>query len=330
MKTRLYLGLTTSLFLAGGAMAQDSDKLSIAMLIPGNIDDNGFMEAGYNGLLRIEKELGAEVSYRDQVTPKTEDLTVALRELAQKGPDMVIAHGGQNNQAAEAVAAEFPSIPFVVVQGNVTGPNLSSYEVLQEDSAWLAGAMAGLMTKSGVVGHISGIRVPPGLKGRGGFYNGLIHTRPDVEFLTIFAGNQDDVALAERVAKAETDAGADIIFTMLNAGRQGATDAIRTAKARQIGNVIDWTAIDPEVYVASALADVSIPSVEAVRDLQSGAWKAGTVKHIGLANAEAVSLSFAPDVPEEVKTKIEALREQIISGEIKVGTDYDGPELSVE
>lgn len=325
-----FLGLTTSLFLAGGVMAQDSDALSIAMLIPGKIDDNGFMEAGYNGLLRIEKEFGAKIAYRDQVTPKPEELAEALRDLAKTGPDMVIAHGGQANQAAETVAAEFPEIPFVVVQGNVTGPNLSSYEVLQEDSAWLAGAMAGLMTKSSVVGHISGIRVPPGLKGRGGFYNGLMHTKPDATFLTTFAGNQDDVALAGRAAQAEIDGGADIIFTMLNAGRQGASDAMRAAKVRQIGNVIDWTTVDPEVYVASALADVSIPSVEAVRDLKDGNWKPETVKHIGLANAEAVSLSYAPDVPAEIKDQIAKLREQIISGEIKVETSYDGPEITVE
>lgn len=329
MNVTFCLGLTASLMISSATLAQSSDDLSIAMLIPGKIDDNGFMEAGYNGLLKIEKDLGAEISYRDGVEPKKDALTAALRELAQKSPDMVIAHGGQNNEAAQIVAAEFPNIPFVVVQGNVTGPNLSSYEVLQEDSAWLGGAMAGLMTKSGVVGHISGIRVPPGLKGRGGFYNGLMHTKPDAKFLTIFAGNQDDVALAARVAKAETDEGADIIFTMLNAGRQGASDAIRTAGVKQIGNVIDWTKIDPEVYLASAIADVSIPSVEAVRDLKEGNWKPAIVKHIGLENPDAVSLTFSDAVPAEVRDQITALREKIVKGEIKVSTEYDGAELAV-
>src|SRR5690606_25796185 len=162
-------------------------------------------------------------TYIDGIPPEQPELEAALRELAAAGPDMVIAHGGQNSAAAETVAAEFPEIAFVVVQGNVTGPNLSSYEVLQEESAWLAGAAAGLLTETGIVGHISGIRVTPGLKGRGGFYNGLMHTNPEARFLTIFAGDQDDNALSHEVASAEIAAGADIIFTMLNSGRQGAT-----------------------------------------------------------------------------------------------------------
>ena len=143
MNTPRRLTLTAALLLTTAAHATSADALSVAMLIPGKIDDNGFMEAGYNGLLKIQQELGAKVAYLDKVEPKRDALEEALRSLAQASPDMVIAHGGQNNEAAQTVSAEFPDIPFVVVQGNVTGANLSSYEVLQEDSAWLAGAAAG-------------------------------------------------------------------------------------------------------------------------------------------------------------------------------------------
>lgn len=322
---RTYGLVCVAMMLGDAAMAQDSD-LSVAMLIPGKIDDHGFMQAGYDGLLRIEKEFAARISYLDGVKPERDLLAAALRELADKKPDMVIAHGGQNSEAAQIVAAEYPDIRFVVVQGGVTGPNLSSYEVLQEESAWLAGAAAGPLTQTGVVGHISGIRVPPGLKGRGAFYHGLMQTNPDARFLTIFAGDQDDNALSQRVAKAEMDDGADIIFTMLNAGRTGATDAMRGTRTRQIGNVIDWTAVEPGVFVASALADVGIPSVEAVRDYTTGQWKPGVVKAIGLENPDAVSLVLSPDVPATVKAEVDGLRDQIVDGRIEVDTSYDGPE----
>lgn len=278
---------TAALSLLAANMAQaQTDDVSVSMLLAGNIDDNGFMQAGYNGLLQAQEEFGVAISYIDKIEPKPELLVAALRRLAQDGPDMIIAHGGQNNQAAEQVAAEFPEIQFMVVQGNVTGPNLSSYEVLQEESAWLAGAAAGLLTQTGVVGHISGIRVTPGLKGRGGFYNGLMHTNPDAKFLTIFAGNQDDNELSERVAKAEMEQGADYIFTMLNAGRQGAIEAMRGTNTKQFGNVIDWTEIEPEIFAGSAIANVSIPIVEAVRDYVSGNWRGGDIHTIGLENSE--------------------------------------------
>ncbi len=321
--------IAASVLLTSASIAYGNSALHIAMLLPGQVDDNGFMEAGYNGLQAIEDKFGAKIEYIDGVQPVREDLEAALRKLAEGSPDMVIAHGGQNNEAAATVAAEFPDVRFVVVQGNVTGPNLSSYEVLQEESAWLGGAAAGLMTQSGVVGHISGIRVTPGLKGRGGFYNGVMHTNPEAEFVTTFAGNQDDVDIARRAASAVIERGADIIFTMLNAGRQGATDAMREAGVKQIGNVIDWTVVAPDVFVASALADVGIPSVEAVRDLTESKWEPGTIRRIGLENPDAISLVLSDSVPAEVRARVDELRAQIVAGEIEVSTDYDGPELEM-
>lgn len=326
--------LLKSLIAVGGAAAlpftasADQDQLSVSMLLAGQIDDKGFMEAGYNGLVAIRDQLGAEIDYIDGVKPEPELLAVALRKLAEAEPDLIIAHGGQNNQAAETVAAEFPNLKFVVVQGAVTGPNLSSYEVLQEESAWLAGAAAGLLTETGTVGHISGIRVKPGLKGRGGFYNGLMHTNPDAKFLTTFAGDQDDNELSYRVASDEIRRGADIIFTMLNAGRTGAIEAMRENGVHQIGNVRDWYPDHPDVFIASAIANVSIAGLEAARALAEGRWEGGKVVQIGLENPDAVSLALSPDVPEEVRAKVDELRQDIINGKIEVSTEYDGPELT--
>ena len=285
------------------------------------------MQAGYNGLMMIKDKLGAETSYIDKVKPKKDLLEAAIKKLAAGKPDLIIAHGGQNSKAMAAVAPEYPEIKFVVVQGNVTGKNLSSYEILQEQSAWLAGAAAGLLTKTGVIGHISGIRVRPGLKGRAAFYHGAMHTNPKVKYLTTFAGDQDDNALSYKVAMAEINAGADIIFTMLNAGRQGAIKAMREKKVHQIGNVRDWYPDYPDVFVASAVANVSMAGLRAASDLASGKWKAGVVVKIGLDDPNAVSLPLAPWVPQDVRDKLEALKKLLAAGEIKVSTEYEGPEF---
>lgn len=314
-----------ALFVLSPAVAFASD-LKVGVLIPGRIDDKGFMEAGYNGLLRI-KTLNIQTNYIDNIKPELGPLTDALRRLAADSPDMIIAHGGQCAKAVEVVAAEFPKIKFTVVQGNVTGKNIASYEVLQEDSAWLAGAAAGLLTRTNVVGHISGIRVPPGLKGRGAFYHGLMYTKPDARFLTVFAGDQDNIELARKVATAEIDAGADIIFTMLNAGRIGSIEAMRSRGVRQIGNVRDWHPDYPDVFVASAIANVSLGVFHAAQDLASGHWTSGKIVKIGLEDPEAVSLVLSPDVSDDIKAKVAVLRGKIVSGEINVSTDYAGEEM---
>lgn len=305
----------------------DSKSLTVAMLIPGSIDDGGFMEAGFNGLTAISETLGAQTSYIADVESDVDSLAGALRRLADSGPDLIIAHGGQSAKAARRVAAEYPQVRFVVTQGDVIAENLSSYEVLQEESAWLAGAAAGLLTETNVVGHISGIKVTPGLKGRGAFYNGLMHTNPEAQFLTTFAGDQDDRELAHDVASATIDAGADIIFTMLNSGRDGATAAMREHGVKQMGNVGDWVTVDPEVFVGSAIADVSVAVLAAASDLANGSWKGNQIVQIGLDDVNAVGLTLGTEVPDAIRAELAGLRDAIVEGEIEVSVSYEGEEF---
>ena len=301
--------------------------LSVGALFAGRIDDRGFMESGWRGLERARTELGVQTTLIDGVEPKKELLAAALAKLAGSGVDMVVAHGGQNNEACAEVAARFPQVKFVVTQGAVTSANLASYDVLQEESAYLAGVLAARTTRTGIVGHMSGIRVRPGLKGRAAYAAGVRATNPQVRLLTNFSGNQDDNPLSRRVALAQIAAGADVIFTMLNAGRDGVTQACRERNARQIGNVIDWVQVDPGVFLASAVADVGVGVFQAVRDLRAGTFPAATIRKIGLDHPQAVRLTMSPNTPADVRAQVEKVAADIGSGRVSVPEAYDGPEF---
>lgn len=322
-------GLCAAPFLSACSnMAATAKPLHVGALFAGQLNDRGFMEAGWRGLERARTELGVRTSWIDGVQPKKELLAAALVKLAASGADLVVAHGGQNNEACAEVAARFPAVKFVVTQGAVSSANLASYDVLQEESAYLGGVLAALTTRTGVVGHMSGIRVRPGLKGRAAYAAGVHATNPDVKLLTNFSGNQDDNALSKHVASAEIAAGADVIFTMLNAGRNGVTEACREKGTRQIGNVVDWVQIDSRVFVASAIADVGIGIFEAVRDLQQKTFPAGVIRKIGLANPQAVRLTMAPDVAADTRSRIARVAADISSGLIKMPETYNGPEFA--
>lgn len=310
-----------------GGCATPAPPPRIAALFAGQIDDQGFMQSGYEGFVQARQNLGMDGRYIDKVAPQKALLEAALRELVASGAALVIAHGGQNNAAATQVAREFPGVRFVVTQGGVTGANLSSYEVLQEQSAYLAGALAALSTRTGVVGHMSGIRVTPGLKGRAAFAAGVAATDPKVRLLTNFSGHQDDNALSKKIALAQMDAGADVIFTMLNAGRQGVIDACAARGTRQIGNVIDWTQRDPAVFVGSATATVSKAVFAAAADLAQGRWQGGVLRQIGLEDPAAVRLALAPDVPASIRDRLAALSAEIVSGQLAIPVTYNGPEF---
>ena len=299
----------------------------IAAMFPGRIDDAGFIEAGYRGLARIRDELGIPVRFVDQVPPDDEAMKAALRELADSDATMVIAHGSDASEAVQRVAWEFPEQRFAVVQGFLMRPNLAIYEVLQEQSAWLAGAAAGLLTKSSVVGHMAGARARPGLKARAAFAAGLAHTNAKARLLTHFSGAEDDPAVAKRIALAEIDAGADILYTMLDAGRAGAIAACRERGVQQIGNVRDWVAAVPDVFVAAAIADAGVAVFEVGRDLFDTLWKGDRVKRIGVRNPAAVRLTLAASVPEAVPARIALLTHEIAIGRIRIPEEYAGPEF---
>jgi len=313
-----------------GHQQDNHRKPKVALLIPGSASDGGFMESAYKGLMKAQDELRVKTTYVDGIPHDTVKIADALRELAEKKPDMIIAHAGQSSEAVKIVSKEYPNIKFVNTQTNLVGDNLSSYQVKQEESAWLAGAAAGLLTKTNIVGHISGARVTPGFYGRAAFADGLKYTNPEAKFLTTFTGNQEDAALAKKTALAEINAGADIIFTMLNNARAGVTEANRETGTFQFGNVRDYYADAPDVFLGSAISDAGLTVYSAIKDLVEGNWQPNKVVKIGLENADAIRLALAPSVPQEVKDKLATYAEKIKSGEIEVKVTYDGPDFIIQ
>lgn len=300
---------------------------AVGALYAGRLDDGGFMEYGYRGLLRAQSQFGLSLTVVDQVTPETARLAAALRQLAQSGAGLIIAHGGQNDQPASLVAAEFPEIRFVVTQGSVRGANLASYEVCQEQSAFLAGVAAARLTRSGMVGHLSGIRVRPGLLGRAAFAAGIVAANPQVRLLTTFCGTQDDPAVAERVARAQIAAGADVIFTMLNAALPGAIEACRASAVRLIGNVRDWNAVYPGLFAASAMADVGLGVYAACHDWIAGKTPVG-IQRFGVEQPDAVRLQLAPGLSQDLAREVDEWRERLVSGSACIAENYSGAEFS--
>ena len=120
---------------------------------------------------------------------------------------------------------------------------------------------------------------------------------------------------------------ADIIFTMLNAGRMGAIEACRERGAKQIGNVRDWVAAVPDVFVASAVADSGVAVLRAVEDLARGAIATNAIVKIGLARPDAVRLAMSEALSDDIRKRVDALARQIKNGEVEVPTTWSGSEF---
>lgn len=251
----------------------------------------------------------------------------ALARLCEASLDLLVAHGGQGDAPVGAIAARFPAVRFAISQGSVLAPNVACYDVLQEQSALLAGVLAATLTRTGTVAHFSGDRVKPGLKGRAAYVHGVALADPGVRVLSGFCGHQHDPDLAERCVDALAAAGADVLFAMIDGGRPGAIAACRRHGVAQIGNVLDWTVREPDVFVASALADSGWGIRRAVQDFQAGRLPCGTVTTLGLEEPAVVSLKLADRVPAAARERVDAFRRRLLAGGIEVSPAYTGPEF---
>jgi basic membrane protein A len=254
----------------------------------------------------------------------------ALRRLCRQGVDLLVAHGGQGDAPVAEVEAEFPATRFAITQGSHLSARAACYEVLQEQSAFLAGVLAGLASKTRVVAHLSGEKVRPGLKGRAAFAHGVRLAAPDCRFVTSFCGHQHDPDRAYRTAAALQREGADLVFAMIDGGREGVSRVCRETPLRQIGNVLDWVARDPAVFVASAVADSGRGVADAIDDFVQGRLAPGAKRIRGLESPDSVSLVMAPSLRALHGEAVELWAQRLREGTVMPADHYDGTELAAE
>lgn len=287
-----------------------------------------FNEAGARAFDDLLAE-GVPIDVR-WIAERTPDArAAALAKLCDEGAEFLVAHGGQGDAPVGAIAGQYEAVRFAISQGSVRAPNVACYEVLQEQSALLAGVLAAALTRTGIVAHLSGDRVKPGLKGRAAYVQGVALADSRVRVLTGFCGDQHDPRLAERCVDLYAVEGADVLFAMIDGGRPGTIAACRRHGIAQIGNVLDWTVREPDVFVASALADSGWGIRRAVHDFLEGRLRCDGVTSIGLEDASVVSLKLAARVGPDIRLRIDAVRAALLSGRVVASHVYDGPEVAL-
>ena len=302
---------------ADSATATSAGKstFKVALLTPGPISDHSWNGGAYAGLLRIRDSLGATVSHIQTKTPA--EFEEQFRQYGSQHYDLVFGHGFEFQDAAKRVGPDFPKTVYVTTSSSTSGTNVAGIEFAFADASYLAGLIAGTVTKTNVIGTIGGTELPPVKESFAAFVRGAKAVNPKITVLSSFIGNWDDVSAGKEQALAQIGRNADVIFQNADAAGLGVFQAAReTKKALIIGSNSDQNAIAPEVTIGSVVIDLPHAFLTVAREVQGGHFVARVIK-LGSA-ADVVSLvinpAFASRIPAPVMHTVDSLRVEMHAG----------------
>lgn len=244
--------LCAGLLLPQAAMSQD--KLRVAIVMPGNITDKSWNQAGFEGLKRIESELGAEIAFSEKVAQP--DQAEALSDFARRGYKVVFGHGGEFQEAVNRVAKRFPDTFFIVNNGTQAGANTAAISFDYKQFGNAMGVIAARMSKTGKVGFIGGQKIKFSTDLEIGFRDGFKKIRSDGTVFSIYTNDWDDIAKGKEAALSQISQGADVVFPTMDNAVIGSLQAAKEKNAYAFGIYYDAIKDWPDTVLQSAILDI--------------------------------------------------------------------------
>jgi basic membrane protein A and related proteins len=282
---------------------------------PGSIADAAWNSGAYLGLQRIRDSLDLPVSHVEARTPAEQ--SEALRAYAAQGYALVFAHGFEFQDAAERVSADFPQTVFIVTSGRRTKGNVSPLIFKLEEASYLAGMVAGGLTRTNVLGFIGGIELPPITAAYQGWVNGARAVNPQAQSRQIYLNSFDDAAAGREAALALIRVGADMFHHNADAAALGVFQAAKESQGVFVfGSNEDQARLAPERVVGSAVIDLPRAFLSVAREVREGTFRP-KVEAFGLASGV---VRYVPNpalesmVDKTLRSRVQAAADSIAAG----------------
>lgn len=263
-----------------------------------------------------------EYVYTEKVD--TADVERVIREYIAAGYDIIMPHSWGFYEATIKVAKEYPNVAFAQGSGPVDieyPPNVVLYDYWIQDAAYLAGMIAGKMTKTNVVGVVAAYAVPDVNRLVNAFAAGAKSVNPNVKVKAIYIESWFDPVKGRDAAKTLIEMGADFIY----AERYGPFEAAKEALARGkkvycFGNIVDQSSLAPDVVLASVVWDLKTFVAKLIEMKREGKWEGG-IYDWGMKEGWAKLIwneDLKKEVPKEVLDLVEQTEKSIVEGKLKV------------
>jgi basic membrane protein A len=309
-----------------------STPLRVAVVAGGDVGDMGFIDSANEGLKQIESELGLKTVIIANKSDNNVNLDILI-SAAEQADLIFVVPGYFFDEQLKQVVPQFPDKTFVYVDGATDIAGMTSVIFKQNEGAFLAGALAALLTdrttdlpntdSEKVVGFMGGADMPVIHDYQVGFNQGAKYVVPDIEVINQYAGTHFDPAKGKETALAIYGSGADIIFQAAGPTGLGLFEAAKEAEKYSIGVDSDQKWLAPEWTVASMRKNVGDAIFQFTESFLADKIKTGDVMSYGLAQ-NGVGIDYGnmdPKlVPQDIQDKINQIAQDIIGGKITVDT----------
>lgn len=293
-----------------------TEAFRVGLVTPGSIADAAWNSGAYTGLEWIRDSLGVPVSHVEARTPAEQE--EALRTYASQGYALIFGHGFEFQGAAERVSSQFPKAVLIVTSGERVAGNVSPLIFRLHEASYLAGMVAGGMTKTGVIGFVGGIELPPIRLAQDAWEAGARAVNPTVSARSTYLNSFDDVAAGREATLALLQAKADMLHHNADQAALGMFQAVKeSAGAYAFGANLDQRSLAPGRVPGSAVIDLARAFLAVAREVRGGSFTP-KVESFGLKSGviryEADSALDAA-LPAALRARVAAARDSIIAAD---------------
>ena len=283
----------------------------------GGLNDRGFNQLAAKGLEDAKNELGVETRVLESKSDA--DYIPNLSELAEGGYDLIISVGFLMTEATAEAAQAFPETKFAIVDSAFDPPLENAQGLLfkEQETGYLVGYMAGLVTETGTVSTVGGQKIPPVDRFIAGFQKGAKDANPNVKLLNAYSQDFVDQAKCKEVALDQISKGSDVVFQVAGGCGLGALDAAKENDVWGIGVDADQSFLGEHI-LTSALKRVDVSVFKTIESVVNGEFEGGGVTTFGLAEDGVGLGETSPNAPADAVEETKAQIEKVVAGQVEI------------
>jgi basic membrane protein A and related proteins len=309
---------------AASAPAAKPAPLKIAFAYVGPVGDGGWTFAHDNARKALQAHFGDKIvtSYVEKV-PEGADAERVFRDMVSQGNKLIFGTTFGYMEPMLKVAADNPDVKFEHATGYKRAANMNTYDSRTYEGAYMAGVVAGAMTKSNTLGVVGSIPIPEVIRNIDSFTLGAQSSNPKIKVRVVWVNDWFNPPKETEAAQSLINGGADVLFQ--NTDSSAVLQTAAKNKKYAFGWDSDMSAYAPDAHLASAVINWAPYYIKTTQDVLDGTWKGNQASWWGVKEGAIDLVSISDKVPAATKAKVDQVKAGLKDGSFSI---WKGPIVS--